>query len=116
MQRVTVWIYKGTRRAETYLYVPEENNFEQVPQDLLTALGTLELVMELETRRRASPRPRRRERDPEGSFPGGLFPTARAHRAPRQAATTVADQTNFCRGSANSRRTMGSNVSNAKVS
>jgi hypothetical protein len=48
MQRVTVWIYKGTRRAETYLYVPEENNFEQVPQDLLTALGTLELVMQLE--------------------------------------------------------------------
>ena len=47
MQRVTVWIYKGTRRAETYLYVPEENNFEQVPQDLLTALGTLELVMQL---------------------------------------------------------------------
>jgi uncharacterized protein YcgL (UPF0745 family) len=48
MQRLTVWIYKGTRRAETYLYVPEENNFQRVPQDLLTALGTLELVMKLE--------------------------------------------------------------------
>ncbi len=48
MQRLTVWIYKGTRRAETYLYVPEENDFQRVPQDLLNALGTLELVMELE--------------------------------------------------------------------
>ncbi len=48
MQRLTVWIYKGTRRAETYLYVPEENDFQRVPQDLLDALGTLELVMQLE--------------------------------------------------------------------
>ncbi len=48
MQRLTVWIYKGTRRAETYLYIPEENDFQRVPQDLLDALGTLELVMQLE--------------------------------------------------------------------
>ncbi len=48
MRRLTVWIYKGTRRAETYLYVPEENEFQRVPQDLLDALGTLELVMQLE--------------------------------------------------------------------
>ncbi len=41
MRRLTVWIYKGTRRAETYLYVPEENDFQRVPQDLLNALGTL---------------------------------------------------------------------------
>ncbi len=46
--RVTVWVYKGTRRAETYLYVPGEDDFQRVPQDLLDALGTLELVMELE--------------------------------------------------------------------
>lgn len=48
MQRLTVWIYKGSRRAETYLYVPRENDFEGVPADLLDAMGTLELVMELE--------------------------------------------------------------------
>ena len=48
MQRLTVWIYKGSRRAETYLYVPEENNFERVPEELLDAMGRLELVMELE--------------------------------------------------------------------
>ncbi len=48
MRQLTIWIYKGARRAETYLYVPEENNFQRVPQDLLDALGTLELVMQLE--------------------------------------------------------------------
>ena len=48
MKRFTVWIYKGSRRAETYLYVPEENNFQRVPKKLLEALGTLELVMDLE--------------------------------------------------------------------
>jgi len=48
MQALTVWIYKGSRRAETYLYLPEENNFERVPAELLDAMGRLELVMELE--------------------------------------------------------------------
>ena len=48
MKRLTVWIYKGSRRAETYLYVPGENDFQRVPEDLLDALGTLELVMQLE--------------------------------------------------------------------
>ena len=43
-----MWVYKGSRRAETYLYVSDENNFEQVPKDLLDAMGTLEFVMEIE--------------------------------------------------------------------
>lgn len=48
VQRLTVWIYKGSRRAETYLYVPTQDNFERVPDELLDAMGRLELVMELE--------------------------------------------------------------------
>ena len=48
MQRFTVWVYKGSRRAETYLYVPEKDNFQRVPKELLDALGTLELVMDVE--------------------------------------------------------------------
>jgi len=48
MQGITVWVYKGSRRTETYLYVPDENNFEHVPKDLLDAMGTLEFVMEIE--------------------------------------------------------------------
>jgi len=45
---MTVWIYKGSRRAETYIYVPEEDNFDAVPDALLEAMGRLQLVMELE--------------------------------------------------------------------
>jgi hypothetical protein len=48
MEGITVWVYKGSRRTETYLYVPDENNFEQVPKDLLDAMGTLEFVMEID--------------------------------------------------------------------
>ncbi len=47
MESITVWVYKGARRAETYLYVSAENDFERVPKDLLDAMGALELVMEL---------------------------------------------------------------------
>jgi len=48
MQPYTVWIYKGTRRAETYLYVPAEDCFDRVPAELLDAMGPLQLVMTLE--------------------------------------------------------------------
>ena len=48
MESLTVWIYKGSRRAETYLYVAQENDFQSVPGELLEVMGTLELVMELQ--------------------------------------------------------------------
>ena len=48
MTQLKVWIYKGTRRPETYLYVAEENKFEDVPAELLQAMGKLTLVMELD--------------------------------------------------------------------
>lgn len=48
MKQLKVWIYKGSRRAETYLYVAEENNFKDVPAELLQAMGKLALVMELD--------------------------------------------------------------------
>jgi len=48
VQNIKVWVYKGSRRAETYLYVSGENDFQRVPKDLIDALGKLELVMELE--------------------------------------------------------------------
>ncbi len=41
-------IYKGAKRADTYLYVERKDDFQRVPQALLAMLGTLELVMELE--------------------------------------------------------------------
>ncbi len=41
------WIYKGSRRAETYLYLRAEGETSTVPAALLEAMGTLEFVMEL---------------------------------------------------------------------
>ena len=41
-------IYKGSRRAGTYLFIERESDFSRVPATLLDALGTLEKVMSLE--------------------------------------------------------------------
>jgi uncharacterized protein len=41
-------IYKSQRRANTYLFVQQENEFKLVPQALLSLLGRLEFVMTLE--------------------------------------------------------------------
>ena len=45
---MSVWIYKGHRRAEAYLYLPAPDAFEHVPAELLAAFGRLELVLTLE--------------------------------------------------------------------
>ena len=55
------WIYKGQRRNETYLYLGTENATDSVPDELLQAMGPLQLVMELDLSRqsvlaRANPR------------------------------------------------------------
>lgn len=41
-------IYKGPRKADTYLYVEREDDFERVPASLLDLLGPLQKVMDLE--------------------------------------------------------------------
>ena len=42
------FIYKSPRKAETYLFVLKENDFSEVPARLLTALGEVEKVMDIE--------------------------------------------------------------------
>jgi len=42
------WIYKGSKKEQTYLYVNRENDFEHVPDALLNALGELVLVMDVQ--------------------------------------------------------------------
>ena len=42
------WIYRSSRRDETYLYLAAEDDTQPVPDELLAAMGRLELVMELE--------------------------------------------------------------------
>ena len=45
------WIYKGSRREETYLYLAQElateNETKQIPEQLMAALGGLQFVMQL---------------------------------------------------------------------
>ena len=41
-------IYKASKKANTYLFVENENDFSKVPAPLLNLLGILEIVMELE--------------------------------------------------------------------
>lgn len=41
-------IYKGRKKADTYLYLEREGDFSRVPPALLALLGTLELVLNLE--------------------------------------------------------------------
>jgi len=41
-------IYKGRRRADTYLYIEHDDDFSRVPAALLDMLGHMERVMELE--------------------------------------------------------------------
>jgi len=41
-------IYKGSKKAEMYLYVPSGSGLQDVPEALLTTFGDLALVMNLQ--------------------------------------------------------------------
>ena len=47
-QRIMTCVYKGSRRDDTYLFVPARERLERVPQPLLEMLGRLRLVIEFE--------------------------------------------------------------------
>jgi len=42
------FIYKGTKKAELFLYITNKDDFSNVPETLFASLGAPELVMELE--------------------------------------------------------------------
>lgn len=42
------FIYRGTRKQETYLYLPDKAQFDHLPENLLALLGRLEFAMELD--------------------------------------------------------------------
>ena len=50
-ERIAARVYKGTRRDETYLFVPAHDALERVPPALLQAMGRLEFVIEIELHR-----------------------------------------------------------------
>lgn len=45
---INCWIYKSVRKGEMYLYLTEEDVFDDVPEILLTSFGERDFVMELE--------------------------------------------------------------------
>ncbi len=47
METLDCSIYKSSRKADTYLFVPQNNELENLPGPLLQALGKLEHVMDL---------------------------------------------------------------------
>ena len=48
------WVYKGSRKTNTYLYVAREGDFSQVPQVVLELMGPLELVLDVDLSMRDS--------------------------------------------------------------
>lgn len=46
--KMTCAVYKGQKRADTYLYLPAGDAFDRVPGALLKQLGELVHVMDLE--------------------------------------------------------------------
>ena len=45
-------IYKGSKKPDSYLYIEQEDDFSRVPQSLISAMGKLERVMNLELDRK----------------------------------------------------------------
>lgn len=43
-----VWVYKGDRKTDTYLYLTAHNRFDRVPEALLSLLGNLSLVVDFD--------------------------------------------------------------------
>ncbi|MGB5706888.1 MAG: YcgL domain-containing protein [Arenicellales bacterium] len=46
------WVYKGSRKADTYLYIVHENDFSRVPQIILELMGSLKLVLDVDLAKR----------------------------------------------------------------
>jgi len=45
-------VYKSNKKMDTYLFVEKEDEFERVPDSLLSILGELELVMSVDLDKR----------------------------------------------------------------
>jgi uncharacterized protein YcgL (UPF0745 family) len=46
--KMKTYIYKGQKKADSYLYIENEDDFSRIPQELLAVLGELSFVMMLE--------------------------------------------------------------------
>ena len=48
LEPINCWIYRSSRQHEMYLYLCEEDAFDDIPEALMNRFGTPSLVMELE--------------------------------------------------------------------
>ena len=46
------WVYKGSRKPNTYLYIAREDDFSPVPKVVLELMGPLELVLDIDLSKR----------------------------------------------------------------
>ena len=44
------YIYRCSRKPDTYLFLAEEDNLSSVPKDIVTSLGIIEFALELDIR------------------------------------------------------------------
>ncbi len=44
---IDCWIYKSTKKEEMYLYIRQQDNFEDIPEVLLQGFGEPVFVMQL---------------------------------------------------------------------
>ncbi len=45
---MNTWIYKGSRKPDTYIYVSSENDFSAVPDAILGLMGEMQFVLEVD--------------------------------------------------------------------
>ncbi|MGM0552291.1 MAG: YcgL domain-containing protein [Pseudomonadota bacterium] len=42
------YVYRASKRADTYVYLPEKDDFSELPEGVMRALGNLEFALEFE--------------------------------------------------------------------
>lgn len=47
-----VWVYKSSRKANTYLYLTKRDRFTNVPDGLMALLGELSVVLQFDIAKR----------------------------------------------------------------
>jgi len=54
------YVYRSSRRADTYVYLPRQDDFTELPEGLRSALGRLEFALEFDL----TPERRLAQKDP----------------------------------------------------
>ncbi len=49
---MNTWIYKGSRKPDTYVYLTAEDDFSQLPEAILSLMGEMQFVLEVDLAKR----------------------------------------------------------------